>query len=397
LKFSTYLINSVCTATLVVGSLLSLASSTLAETFTLNPGNVSLNTNNNFGLIDGQPRISLWGQNPNDPDQNFDRLNGNRGGVLFKNRSTGKCLNAYYNYNYGKVSNWPCDPNDPAQNFDVLNQGNNVVLLRKTGTNFCINSYQHYNGGEVIVWTCNANDVDQRFLMGGVAQVQTRTEIQNVNFVYKVYLASIRPTGRDFDSSGNTGHAWIGLVKFYSQDRVTYNGSQEVSRVRIVDGLKTIDSISAPGPNSPNYYVANDAAEIRRTNLLINSQYRRFQVPGSLIGYDKRGTDYYGALNRTISYYDFTISQDKYFKFLPIVSGGQGSSNNCTSYFLYTPYTGNSQCNCGSLALGIFKDATSNIIPTFTGIEGTNGSISPLGLSKDIDRLNGYPDWNINR
>lgn len=226
---------------------------------------------------------------------------------------------------------------------------------------------------------------------------QTTTVIQNVNFVHKIYLAAIRPTDQIFDSSGRTGHAWVGLVRYYSQDRVTYNGNQEISRVRIADGLRNVSSISSPGPDSPNYYVANDAAEIQRTNMLMNSQYRRFQVPGSAIGYDIGRGDYFSSKTRTISYYEFTISQDKYFKFLPRISGGQGSSNNCNSYFLYTPFTGNTQCNCGSLALGIFKDATNGGIPSMTGIEGTNGSISPLGLAKDIDRLNGYSDWNIDR
>ena len=155
------------TSTAIFGttlSLLGLVSSASADTFILS-GNVSLNTNNNFSKIDGQPRISLWTTNPNDPDQNFDRIQGNKGGTLFKNRSTGKCLNAYYNYNYGKVSNWPCDPNDPAQNFEFINISNMVVNIRKVGTNFCLNAPYHTPNGEINVWQCNGNDVDQRFLV----------------------------------------------------------------------------------------------------------------------------------------------------------------------------------------------------------------------------------------
>jgi hypothetical protein len=145
-----------------------LITSAHAENFTLS-GGVSLNTNNAFAAVDGSPRLSLWAQNNNDNDQIFDRISGNKGGTLLKNRTTGKCINAHYAYNNGKVNVWSCDSNDIEQNFDILDFGNNVTVLRRTGTNVCINSPQHYNGGQVFMWACNGNDPDQRFVRSNTA------------------------------------------------------------------------------------------------------------------------------------------------------------------------------------------------------------------------------------
>jgi hypothetical protein len=156
-------------STSLIGSTIALsilASSALAETFQVS-GNKSLNTNNQFSYIDGHPRMAVYDSNNSDPDQNFDRLAG-KWGVLFRNRSTNMCINAYYNYDGGAVSNWPCDANDPAQNFNLVGQGGNIVLLRKSNTNFCLNVPYHVNEGKVTAWTCNTSDVDQRFLMGNV-------------------------------------------------------------------------------------------------------------------------------------------------------------------------------------------------------------------------------------
>ena len=158
-------------STSLIGSTIALsilASSALAETFQVS-GNKSLNTNNQFAYIDGHPRMAVYDSNNSDPDQNFDRLAG-KWGVLFRNRSTNMCINAYYNRDGGAVSNWPCDANDPAQNFDLLGQGGNTVLLRKSNTNFCLNVPYHVNEGQVNVWTCNGGDPDQRFSMGNADQ-----------------------------------------------------------------------------------------------------------------------------------------------------------------------------------------------------------------------------------
>lgn len=63
------------------------------ETFQVN-GGYALNTNNSFRLIDGNPRMSIYQHNINDPDQQFDRLPGNLGGDTVTscfNRKVLKC------------------------------------------------------------------------------------------------------------------------------------------------------------------------------------------------------------------------------------------------------------------------------------------------------------------
>jgi hypothetical protein len=172
-----------------IGTLATIAgliSSAHAENFTLS-GGVSLNTKNSFATVDGSPRLSLWAQNNNDNNQIFDRITGNKGGTLLKNRTTGKCINAHYAYNYGKVNVWNCDANDIEQNFDILDFGNSVTVLRRTGTNFCINSPQHYNAGQVFMWDCNGNDPDQRFVRSNTANNYTTRDVQ-VTPLYEYWI-----------------------------------------------------------------------------------------------------------------------------------------------------------------------------------------------------------------
>lgn len=124
--------------------------------------NKALNTNNNFSKIDGNPRMSIWDYNPNDADQQFDRIQGSLGGTLLKHRSTGKCLNAYYVSNGGVVTTWPCDTRDPAQNFNITDAGGGSLQIRRTGTNFCVDSPTRDNGGKIHLWQC-VNNSNQRF------------------------------------------------------------------------------------------------------------------------------------------------------------------------------------------------------------------------------------------
>ncbi|MEI6429891.1 MAG: RICIN domain-containing protein, partial [Pseudanabaena sp. ELA607] len=133
-----------------------LADKASAETFTVD-GNQSLNTNNSFRKIDGQPRMSTWASNLNDVDQNFDRLAGNRGGTLLRQRSTGKCLNAYRIVNGSEINVWPCNANDPDQNFNLLSQGSGYFLIQKTGTNQCVDSPERVNGGKIHMRQCVGN------------------------------------------------------------------------------------------------------------------------------------------------------------------------------------------------------------------------------------------------
>jgi Ricin-type beta-trefoil lectin domain len=238
-------------STSLIGSTIALsilASSALAETFQVS-GNKSLNTNNQFAPIDGHPRMAVYESKNSDPDQNFDRLAG-KWGVLFRNRSTNMCINAYYNYDRGAVSNWPCDANDPAQNFDLLGQGGNTVLLRKSNTNFCLNVPYHVNEGQVNVWTCDTKDADQRFLMGNVTgsggsgvlyppitvtppiTPPKQPVIQTFNFpsttLYEAWIVSRKYEGL-VPSFTNIGHSFIAIVRKKQKTVVTFRDGVKVS------------------------------------------------------------------------------------------------------------------------------------------------------------------------
>lgn len=136
-----------------------------AEIFSVDSqnGDMALNTNNQFRRIDGEPRMSIYQRNDQDPDQQFDRLNGNNGGTLLKHRSTGKCLNAHRVWNGAELNVWDCNPNDPDQNFKVNDLDNGYKQIQRAGTNFCVDSPDRTNGGIVHLWTCDSNNPNQRW------------------------------------------------------------------------------------------------------------------------------------------------------------------------------------------------------------------------------------------
>ncbi|MBH8571762.1 ricin-type beta-trefoil lectin domain protein [Nostocaceae cyanobacterium CENA369] len=160
--------NNICKYVALATASLSLALSIgsafaqAAETFFVQEG-VALNTNNNFSRIDGNPRMSIYRRNDNDPDQQFDRLSGNRGGTLLKHRSTGKCLNAHYLSNGSQINVWPCDANDPDQNWNLVDVGSGYSLIKRTGTNLCVDTPTRDNQGKVHLWTCDGNNGNQRW------------------------------------------------------------------------------------------------------------------------------------------------------------------------------------------------------------------------------------------
>lgn len=125
--------------------------------------NLALNTNNNFRRIDGNPRMSIYQRNDNDADQQFERLSGNKGGLLLKHRSTGKCLNAHYLDNGKEINVWPCDANDPDQNWNLVDVGGGYNLIKRTGTNLCVDTPTRNNEGKVHLWTCDGNNGNQRW------------------------------------------------------------------------------------------------------------------------------------------------------------------------------------------------------------------------------------------
>ncbi len=146
-----------------------------AETFSVN-GNKALNTNYGFRRFDGEPRMSIFQRNDNDPDQQFDRLNGNLGGTLLKHRTTGKCLNAHYLSNGAEINVWGCNGSDPDQNWDMLHQGNGVNLIQRRGTNLCVDSPTRNDVGKVHLWTCDANNANQRFQSSQGGETQKAEE-----------------------------------------------------------------------------------------------------------------------------------------------------------------------------------------------------------------------------
>jgi len=155
---------------MIAGGAMTVAEKANAESFTVD-GNQSLNTNNSFRKIDGQPRMSTWQSNGNDPDQHFDRMTGNRGGTLLRHRSTNKCLNVYRIANGSEINVWPCNPNDADQNFNLLSQGNGYFMIQKTGTNQCVDSPDRVNGGKIHMWQC----------IGGISNQRWRSSNQVVN------------------------------------------------------------------------------------------------------------------------------------------------------------------------------------------------------------------------
>jgi murein DD-endopeptidase MepM/ murein hydrolase activator NlpD len=125
---------------------------------------ISLNTNNNFRKIDGHPRMSIYRSNDKDPDQQFEIIGGNHGGVLLKNRTTGKCLNAHYLSAGSEINVWPCNPSDVDQNF-LLTTRDGFTQIKRVRTNLCVDTPTRNNEGRVTLWHCELNNANQRWRM----------------------------------------------------------------------------------------------------------------------------------------------------------------------------------------------------------------------------------------
>lgn len=146
--------------------------SVFAESFIVDGSKKALNTNNNFRKVDGNPVMAIWDFSSTDRDQQFERIKGNRGGILLRHVSTGKCLNIHYLTNGGVVNTWSCNANDPDQNLNINSLGNGFVQIQRTGTNLCVDSPTRDQGGKVHVWTCDRNNPNQRFSGSIVSQPQ---------------------------------------------------------------------------------------------------------------------------------------------------------------------------------------------------------------------------------
>jgi len=170
-------------SSLVIGTSVAQA----VETFSVD--NVALNTNWNFRRIDGNPRMSIWSRNDNDPDQQFDRLPGNRGGILLKQRSTGRCLNAHYLSNGSEINVWSCDANDPDQNWNLVDVGSSRFLIKRTGTNLCVDTPTRSDAGKVHLVGCDGNNPNQRWRSSGSpppADTRISAALDKLNGMYAI-------------------------------------------------------------------------------------------------------------------------------------------------------------------------------------------------------------------
>ena len=234
-------------ATSAACSLLIIASSTSAENFILD-GNKALNTNNSFSKIDNNLRMSIWNFNPNDNDQQFDRIGGSRGGTLLKHRSTGKCLNAHYLSNGGLVNTWACNAADPDQNFTITSLGNGYSQIKRTGTNLCVDSPTRDNGGKIHLWGC-VNNSNQRFKNTGTTIPQPpQPPINNGgayygNFERFINFAVGQVGIARLDTSNYKGQC-VTLIARYIQE-VYLTGSDRTKSVAFGNGKDTASVVAS--------------------------------------------------------------------------------------------------------------------------------------------------------
>lgn len=166
------------------------------ETFSID--NIALNTNSSFRLINGHPRMSIYQRNDSDPDQQFDRMPGNRGGTLLKHRSTGKCLNAHYVSGGAEINVWPCDANDPDQNWNLDSVSDGRILIKRTGTNLCVDTPTRNNLGNVILWGCDGNNPNQRWRSSAVQSPINGQKFTMTEYYQRLYGHTQAASYRDF-------------------------------------------------------------------------------------------------------------------------------------------------------------------------------------------------------
>ncbi len=144
---------------LILLPLIGSASPAFADSFVVD-GNKALNTNNSFSKIYGQPRMAVWGFNPNDPDQQFTIVQNRIGGKQLVHRSTGKCINAYLPKNGSDVNIWGCSDSDPDQSFDINSVGNGYYQIQRRGTTLCLDNPVRSDGGKVYLWDCDRTNTN---------------------------------------------------------------------------------------------------------------------------------------------------------------------------------------------------------------------------------------------
>jgi Ricin-type beta-trefoil lectin domain len=154
--FKTTLVVGISLLTSFVATTLG-ATQAKAELISVRDYNFSLNTNANYRLIDGSPRLSMYQSNPNDGDQNFYAYDV-PGGRNIKHIGLNKCLNAHYKYSGAEINTWACNPNDPDQLWENVAKGTDYVLIRLKNTNLCLTANNPpSNGSLVTLQTCYYN------------------------------------------------------------------------------------------------------------------------------------------------------------------------------------------------------------------------------------------------
>lgn len=195
-----FALGTAAVSSLVIGT----SAAQAVETFSID--SIALNTNSSFRLINGHPRMSIFKRNDSDPDQQFDRMSGNRGGTLLKHRSTGKCLNAHYVSSGAEINVWPCDPNDPDQNWNLDGVSDGRILIKRTGTNLCVDTPTRNNLGNVILWGCDGNNPNQRWRSSAV---QSPTGYRpNIESVLRNFFSNKANTKNEDWSKKNITEMW---------------------------------------------------------------------------------------------------------------------------------------------------------------------------------------------
>jgi murein DD-endopeptidase MepM/ murein hydrolase activator NlpD len=147
-------IKKIAAITATASTAMLIAFPALADTFSIN--GIALNTNNLFPKTDGFPGLFTYALNSTDPDQQFDIIPGSSG-VLLKHKSTGRCVNAHYLNNGGKVNIYTCLATDPDQNWKINSLGNGVASIQRAGTDWCATMPVQAANQQIVLGNCNGS------------------------------------------------------------------------------------------------------------------------------------------------------------------------------------------------------------------------------------------------
>ncbi len=149
--------------------------------------NVWLGSNAQY-KFDGTQRAFVLQYNPNDKEQRFDQLPGNRGGYLYRVEGTNLCLNNRYNQNGAAINVWNCDANDPDQNWRQINPAGSSIELQNVTTGRCADSRSRdVAPNNLQVWDCIPGNPNQQFNVVVGATPAPTPPSGNINFNSRLY------------------------------------------------------------------------------------------------------------------------------------------------------------------------------------------------------------------